>query len=490
MHPFDDMKSWVGYTADDAEVLHAFWPHVEPSLSRVTDAFYGQVLSHAGAASVLKDSAQVERLRVTLRLWVKELLLGPHDEEYYVRRQRIGRRHVEVGLQSLYMVTAMHVVRQELCRIAWESLQQPTRTCEALHRITDIDLAIMNTTYVERREEARASRLQDLIVSRLPVAVLLLDPDGRVRAATRPGIRLFGEEAMVDRPVYEALPAALLDAAALEEVLARSARTGREITLPRVDARIDERDRCFRVTVVPIEEPERLSLVHIEELTDAVRAEARLQRSESLAQLGALSAAVAHELRNPLAGISGAIQVISRSLPPDDRRKPIMEKVEQQVQRLNALVTDLLDFARPSTVHLARVDLAELVSGAVELVAREHPTARLVQEGAGEAIADGNLVHQVLLNLLQNALQAAGEGATVHVEVRPGVVRVSDSGPGVPEELAEKIFQPFFTTRAKGTGLGLAICRKQLAAMQGHLTLDRGPLRGACFAMDLPVPQV
>lgn len=489
MHPFEEMKSWVGYTDADLVRLRALWPHVEPRLDEVTDAFYREVLAHPGAADVLREPNQVERLRLTLRLWVKELLLGPHDEAYYHRRERIGRRHVEVGLHARYMVTAMHVMRRSLCEIADRTIPEPGPTCAAIGRITDIDLAIMNTTFVERREEAQASHLQDLIVSHLPVAVLLLDDEGRVRAATRPGIRLFGDQSMLDRHYTEALPAALVEAAVLADVLARAGQTGREITLPRVDARLDERDRCFRVTVVPIDQPERRLLVHVEELTDAVRAEARLQRSESLAQLGALSAAVAHELRNPLAGISGAIQVIARSLPPDDRRKPIMEKVEQQVQRLNDLVTDLLDFARPSTVRTSRVDLAEQARGVVELVQGEHPDAQLSVQGSGMAVADPNLVHQILLNLLQNALQAAGPEAEVRLDVRPGQVRVSDSGPGVAPELAEKVFQPFFTTRAKGTGLGLAICRKQATAMQGRLSLGQGPLRGACFVLDLPQPE-
>jgi two-component system sensor histidine kinase PilS (NtrC family) len=157
--------------------------------------------------------------------------------------------------------------------------------------------------------------------------------------------------------LLDVLPPSLAEAADVAELVARSTRTGHEIAMPRVDAEIDGRARSFRLDVVPLDHPMAAALVHVEELTEAVETEARLQRNESLAQLGTLSAAVAHELRNPLAGISGALQVIGRSLADDDRRKAIMEKVEGQVRRLNALVTDLLAFARPDVARAQPVEL-------------------------------------------------------------------------------------------------------------------------------------
>lgn len=486
MHPFDEMKSWLGYTEADAARLRAFWPEVEPRLDAVTGAFYDAVLVHPGAASVLQSAAQVERLRITLRQWLKELLLGPHDLAYYERRERIGRRHVEVGLHARYMFTAMHVVRERLCRIAHERVEQPRDLCLSLTRVTDMDLAIMNTTFTEGREQAQVTRLQELIVSNLPVAVYLLDERGRVTATTRPGLHLFGDHPADARSLADLLPPELVEGAGLRAHLERAMATNREITLTRVDTRVDGRERNFRITIVPLDHPGTRALLHLEELTDAISTEARLNRSESLAQLGALSAAVAHELRNPLAGISGAIQVIARSLPADDRRKPIMEKVEQQVHRLNALVTDLLDFARPVEPNLALVDLDDVARGVVELLAREHPRARLAVEGQGSAVADANFLQQVLLNLVINGIQAGGDEAEVRVIVGPGRVRVSDDGPGVPEANREAIFNPFFTTRTRGTGLGLAICRKQVTAMGGRIVLDQGPLRGAAFEIDLP----
>lgn len=492
MHPFDEMKSWIGFDARDEARLRALLVHARPFLKPLSDRFYERILAHPTAAAVLQDDAQVERLKGTLIRWAEELLAGPWDEAYYLRRERIGRVHVEVNLPARYMFTAMNVYRQGLCELALRFLpeHEVEPTCTSIGRIADMDLAIMTGTYVEGREAVQIETLQELIVSHMPVTVLLMDARGLVTAATRPSTRLFGDVPVIGRPFEEALPPALVRVAELSTHMARALTTGREVTLPRVDVPLHGEDRNFRVSIVPLEHPHARVLLHVEELTEAIRTEGRMLRNESLAQLGALSAAVAHELRNPLAGISGAIQVIAGSLPADDRRKPIMDKVEQQVRRLDALVTDLLDFARPTTPRVADVPLHDVAKAAAESVAREHPDVAIHIAGSGAAQADSNLVHQILLNLLLNACQAMDSAGNITVTVTDGVVRVSDSGPGIDTENTEKIFQPFYTTRTRGTGLGLAICRKTSAAMGGQLGLAPAvPGQGACFVLSLPTAE-
>ncbi len=488
MQTLDELRHWVRFDARDEARLRALMPYAEPEFGTITTRFYERVLESEGARRVLEDEAQVSRLMVTLRRWMRELLTGPWDADYAVARERIGRVHVQVGLAPRYLFAAMNIVRSELCRIAHSKLapEAVEPTCIAIQRITDIDLALITGTYVSASATSQMSSLQDLIVSNMPVTVLLLDADSRISAATRSAARLFGDREVVHLELADALPAALIAAAELTEQVRHATNTHREILLPRVDTRIDGRERVFRINVVPLEHPLARVLLHVEELTETIRTEARLRESESLAQLGALSAAVAHELRNPLAGISGAIQVIARSLPDSDRRKPIMDKVEQQVRRLDALVTDLLAFARPSQAKTERIDLLDACSSIRDLVARDHPEVELVLIGQGEAIADANLLAQVVLNLVLNAVQAVGASGRVEIHLAPGSIVIADNGPGVKEEDLEKIFQPFYTTRARGTGLGLAICRKLLTAMGGRLELlDSGPMRGACFRASL-----
>jgi signal transduction histidine kinase len=490
LSPFDEMKQWIRFGAEDEARLRALWPAVESELVPVTDLFYARILESPGAAAVLRDEAQVERLKGTLKRWATELVSGPWDETYYQRRERIGRVHHEVGLNSRYIFTAMNVFRESLGAIATRTLP-PAEAALAqlsLSRVCDMDLAIMTGTYVTSREVAQMRSLQDILVSHLPVSVLLVDSRGNVTAATQPGNRLFGEVPVIGRPWQNAFPPSLLASADLETRMAHVLATKRELVVPRVDVALDGEARNFQITIVPLDHPHARVLVQLEELTDAILAESRMRKTESLAQLGALSAAVAHELRNPLAGISGALQVLSRSMAEDDRRKPIMLKVEQQVRRLDELVTELLDFARPTEARVALLRIEDAARQIVELTQRDHPGVTVTLRGEGEALADPNLLQQVLLNLVLNAVQAVGDEGSVVLDVEGGRVTVHDSGGGIPMENREKVFEPFFTTRTRGTGLGLAICRKAAQAMGGRLTVGAGPMGGAAFLLELQLP--
>lgn len=220
--------------------------------------------------------------------------------------------------------------------------------------------------------------------------------------------------------------------------------------------------------------------------TPAVEAERRVTDAVLYAQLGALSAAVANELRNPLTGISGAISAIARSLEHDDERRAVMMEVANQVRRLDDLVRDLLDFAQPTATSMTALRLDEVALEVVERHRVAHAAAHIATEGEGSAWADRVLVRQILHNLLTNALHATDGEGEILVQVWPGVVLVSDSGPGIPAAHAEEIFAPFFTTRTRGTGLGLAICRKAALAMGGQIALSTGPLQGAAFRLELP----
>lgn len=485
VHPYDEMKSWIDFEAQDQALLRALWSHVRPHRDALADRYYERLFAYPSGADLVQDEEQAGRVKGMLRSWVEEMLCGPWDLEYYERRGAAGRMHVEVGVAPRCVFAAMTGMREGLCAIA-RSNPDADATFASVGKATDLDLAIMTGTYVESRESAQMASLQELIVSHMPVTVLLLDSDGVVTAATRPDTRLFGDVPAVGHRYLDALPRALVEAAELESQMERALATGHEITITRVDVAMPGGDRNFRVSIVPLDHPQARVLLHLEELTDAIRAESRLARAESLAQLGELSAAVAHELRNPLAGISGAIQVIARSLPDDDRRKAVMTKVEDQVRRLNMLVTDLLDFARPPQVNLVPVQLDEIAGVVAELVQRQHPGVTLRVEGQGVASGDRNLLHQVLLHLILNAVQALEGVGEVRVDVGPGFVRVNDAGPGIPPELLRRVFDPFFTTRTRGTGLGLAICQKLVTAMGGRLLITTGPLPGAALVVELP----
>jgi signal transduction histidine kinase len=485
VHPFDEMKAYVRFDEEDALLLRDLWSTVEPRTREVADVFYDRVLEFESARTVFRDDAQVRRLKLTLQRWLEELLTGPHDVGYWERRRRIGEKHVQVRLPHRFMFTAMVVVQEHLCRIAQDAYggERADRLCAAIHKITSLDLAIMTGTFHGATVANDVAEAASVLLARLPAPALLLDRAGVVVASTDEARRVLGP---VDgRPWREVMPPELLDAGDLEAAVARAGGLGEETGLDRVDAVIEGRNRSWRLRVQPIVHPRLAVLLLADEITEALAAEAERRRIETLAQIGTMSATVAHELRNPLAGISGAVQVLSGSMAEGDPRRPVMGKVRDQIDRLDRMVRDLLAFSRPVEPRLVRVDLVDLAALVVDLVRRQEPRAAVALHGEGAALADPDLVHRIVLNLVQNALAATERLGPVTVSVAPGEVRVADEGPGVPAELASRIFEPFFTTKTTGTGLGLALCRNAARAMGGEVELVPGPV-GATFRLTLP----
>jgi signal transduction histidine kinase len=491
---WSELSEWVGFSPEDEALLRAFWIVVAPRVDEVMARFYARVLANPETHRIAGDDARIASLKCTLARWLEELLVGPHDDAYAAGRRRVGLRHVQVGLEARYMHAGMQVLGDDLLGLCLAHLPDPMPTWRAVNKVLALDLALMTGSFVDSRERLSVEALQDLLVTHLRTVVILADESGLVVAATRSTSSWLGGVPLVGRPWDVVLPAGLVAAADLRRTVSAALASGQPSALARVDVREagDRQLRSFRVDVVPVHHHLATLLLEVEELTEVVGLEGRLGRSEALAQLGALSAAVAHELRNPLAGISGAIQVISRTIPKDAPYAPVMVKVEREIRRLDALVTDLLAFARPGVVRLGTIDLREPVQAAVDWTGEDHPRMAIEVVGRGEAQADPDLVQQIVLNLLQNAAQAMAsdpgcQDPRVRVSIGPGRIEVSDVGPGVPEELGERIFEPFTTTKTRGTGLGLAICLRSAVAMGGTLAWRRREGRGATFVLSLNV---
>jgi signal transduction histidine kinase len=483
MHPFDELKAYVGFSVADEERLRALLPHVMPEAVRISDRFYETILLFPDATAVFEDLAQVNRLKKTLVKWIEQLLTGPFDLDYYALRRRIGSVHVKVGLPQQYMFTAMNKLMQDVHDIASAAFPaQAPLYAASLRRITDIELAIMLGTYIDVREKGQLETLRDLLVSHLRTTVLLVDKERRIATCACASAELFTAVEVTGKLLSEALDPELFVQARLEEHVARAVSTEREIIVPRVDVSVRGRVRMLRLAIVPLRHPTADALIQIEDLTETLAAEERAKTAEHLAKLGTMAASVAHEIRNPLAGISGTVQFVAGSLPPDDGRVDALREVQSQIARLGTLVGDLLNFSRPITVQCAPVELAVVAHNAVaQATASEGHAADI--EGDGVANADGALLGQVLLNLVQNAWQAGAK--RVLVKVSDGHVFVCDDGPGIPADNRARVFEPFFTTKVRGTGLGLPVAKKVVEAMGGTLSIAESPLGGAAFDVAL-----
>ncbi len=221
----------------------------------------------------------------------------------------------------------------------------------------------------------------------------------------------------------------------------------------------------------------------------------RLTRSEHLAQIGQLAASLAHEIKNPLAGISGAIQVIRDGLPPDDKRQPVIREILAQINRVDATVKDLLVYARPRPPVLRPCDLRTVVHRVLQSI-REAEVMRCVpvevhcDEQTPAVPADARQLDQLVMNLLFNAAAACRDGGSISVSIAPcerGVrLEISDTGHGMDADVAARAFEPFFTTKARGTGLGLSICSKIVEAHGGTIGLHSRPGAGTQVTVVLP----
>jgi two-component system, NtrC family, sensor histidine kinase HydH len=381
---FEELKHYVGFSADDGEALQALHPLANAHFERIADVFYRRILEHPEARKALEGGeSQVGHLKTTLAAWMDTLLQGPWDDAYFERRCRIGRVHVRIALPQHYMFGAMNLLRRELTDVLDESLAQDPdkriRLRRALGKILDLELAIMLHTY-------------------------------------------------------------------REDLLAQNAR------------------------------------------------------AERLATFGQLVGSIGHELRNPLGVIETSLFILKGrpAAEEDPRVSKHLTRIGEQVGVANHIVSSLLDMIRDRPLSREAVQLADVWRGAREAVTAPD-SVRVSAEGLeGLPVLQGDPVQlrQVFVNLLENAVQAVGDGGgevrlQARREGREVVVAVEDSGPGLDPAIRARIFEPLMTTKARGLGLGLSLVRRILERHGGSIAYSprEGGLKGARFVLRLPLPR-
>ena len=342
------------------------------------------------------------------------------------------------------------------------------------------------TLATTRKAAADLRTLHEDIVRSLSSGLITITPDGVVLTANIAAADILGQPpAFAGQPIDKLMPG-------LSSLIASE-----HGELRRADLALSD-DLTVGVTVSPLRDVKNNVIgrvVNFQDLTELRRLEIQSRRSERLATVGKLAAGIAHEIRNPLASISGSIELLRQGPIASDDDRTLMTIVHREIQRLNVLIGDLLDYANPRPPQLVDFDLGVMVEETMQVARGEQAFAAVVMAMEVDRPlpihADAGKLRQVLWNLLRNAADAAALGGKhVHVDARRGpdatIIIVSDDGPGIAADQLAHIFDPFFTTKHKGTGLGLATCHAIIAEHHGHIDVSSELGKGTKMLVTIP----
>ncbi len=302
------------------------------------------------------------------------------------------------------------------------------------------------------------------ILDLLPSGVMLADREGRVEYANRAArsyMRLSQE-----------------DCAGLNLKGLLRSKGGTKETILRTPE-----DRQVHVRLIMSDLTSGRCAAILTDITEIHDLQQEILKMDRLASVGELTSGIAHEIRNPLAGIKTTAQALNEELPVYDHKRAYVDRIIKEIDRLNKLVVNFFDFAKPKTLHMQECDLVKVLDDAVVMV-REMASSSQVQvielypARPVKALADPDMIQQVLINILINGIQAMDAGGRLEVNLRETSSQVemvvSDTGKGIPEHLRSRIFDPFFTTKPKGIGLGLSISYRIMRMHTGNITFSSG----------------
>jgi PAS domain S-box-containing protein len=346
--------------------------------------------------------------------------------------------------------------------------------------------------------------LAKALLDSAPLGILAYDLYGRVTVCNTRVHEILGHELASGSDLRQWLGTAIEDPQDRQEAeLHFAASFSSEVDGSASDTtlrvrRPDGSERVISLSSAAVRSPLGRNLGGITVITDATQQQQLEQnfiRAERMAAIGELAASLAHEIKNPLAGISGAMEIIKERFAPDDPHREIIDEILHQIKRLDSTVRDLLVYARPTPPDKMPTNLEELIDAVLTVLARERQLQPLqvikhYPDVPAELGVDPDQLEQVFLNIVLNAAQAMDRPGqlVIRLGTEDGWCKVSfaDNGPGMIQEVARRAFEPFFTTKTRGTGLGLSICRKIVEAHGGKMELKTALGEGTTITVKLP----
>jgi signal transduction histidine kinase len=342
------------------------------------------------------------------------------------------------------------------------------------------------------------------IVTGMRNGVLAITRAGRLAVINDEAYRVFG---ITKQPTDIGQPAAQILKSHPEVIRVLSAAFELHHLPNRAEMRLKPQNQVIGYTLALVRDDDGQATgaaMFFKDLTRVERLEERERLRDRLAAVGEMAAVIAHEVKNPLAGIEVMAGVLRRKIPASPDAQALLTDIINEAKMANAIVQEVLDFVRPIRLQVERTAIADAVQGAINLAdtkARRGTVNVDVLLAAGLPLIQGDQhqLMQLFTNLLINAYEAMGGSGRITIagertrladggDGRDAVlVEVTDDGPGMPPEISEKVFDPFFTTKAQGSGLGLAIVRKIVDAHDGRLDLRTAPGQGTTIRLTLPL---
>lgn len=356
---------------------------------------------------------------------------------------------------------------------------------------------LVQNYYIAQRALDSLTIYATQVVENMPDGLLSLDPEGDIVTLNNRAKEIlaltgaWSEKGEIKKhllPFLEPILTSLKEKTeVLEYEMALPVQQGKSIPLSLSAARlIAETGEDLGVVII------------LRDLREIKELQEKIKRSERLAGLGSLAAGMAHEIRNPLSSIKGFAQYFLKKNPPGSEGQKYSQVIIQEVERLNRVISNLLDFARPKEPLKALVSMEGIIEHCLELIKDDARTKGIevkpeIEENLPLLWMDKDQITQVLLNITLNGLEALKEGgifwirAHINQESDALIVEIADNGAGMSGEELSRVFDPFYTTKKTGTGLGLAIAYRIIEKHQGTLTVSSHPGSGSVFRMELPL---
>ncbi len=516
-----ELRAYIGLTLEEEQRVADVAPRLEPFLPPLIDDFYLEIERHEATRRVITGgAAQIERLKATLLVWVRELLSSRHDPTYVERRRRVGRRHVEIGLDQVYTSAALSRLRGGLTRAVYE-ISTPTEAYEisqALDKLLDLDLAIIEDAYQaeyaersRRAEQLETKRVREagkasfrLLVETADCLIIIVNDNYTIAYISPYAERMTGVgDAGAREFDFRGLLATDAERAEAEGVIAQAiageARSGCECAL--IDRDGKRRHILWNVRRLAADHGVVQALLVGQDITPLKDARRQALQAARLAAIGQTMAGLAHESRNALQRGQACLEMLALEVRDRPEALRLIGRIQTAQDHLNLLFEDVRGYAAPIKLEATDCDLRavwnEIWSQLESTRGGRTVALRDLTHGLDMHVrADPFRIGQVFRNVFENAIAASLGVVDPVVEIqarhapangRPALhIEIRDHGPGLDPEQRKNIFEPFYTTKVKGTGLGMPIARRIVEAHDGTISVGECNGPGASIVLVLP----